>query len=184
MSIDDGYFSNGELFMNSGSYSVYQVKGIMYMKNNITGKVTYDNSLSDYIWQIGDKPKGNCLVVGLLFGTASRYILSLPRVEKLTVLEESKEIVEINNNIWFSKDKFTILIEDYLTHLYCNRSKYDFIFIDCYDRIDYSTIPYIADIVAASSKAIKHNGKIIGRLDQNTKEEFVSIFYNLFDNLP
>jgi hypothetical protein len=183
MSIDDGYFSKGELFMNNGNYSVYQVNGLMYMKNNVTGKITHDNNLSDYIWQIGNKPRGKCLVIGLLFGTASRYILSLSKVEKLVVLEEMKELVEINNNIWLTKNKCDVIVEDYLTHLYRNRSTYDFIFIDCYDKIDYNTIPYIADIVAASSKAIKHNGKIIGRLDQNTKEEFVSIFYNLFDNL-
>jgi len=184
MSIEDGYFSDGELFMNSANYSVYQVNGIMYMKNTITGKIIQDNSLSDYIWQIGDKPRGKCLVIGLLFGTAARYILSLNKVEKLIILEESKEIVEINNNIWLSKSGCDVIMEDYLTHLYCNRSEYDFIFIDCYDKIDYNTLPYIADLVAASSKSIKQNGKIIGRLDQDTKEEFVSIFYNLFDNLP
>jgi len=181
--MDNGtiYFRDGELITKSGEVKVYQMQDDLFMEAGRGNLIASDRDLSDYIWQINNKPFGNCLVVGLGLGVSARYISSMAKVDKVTVLEEDADVITAQTNATpFDSNKITIINNNILSFLYTTKEKYNFIFIDCYNIIDEDTFPVIADIVAASKVPLSTNGILIGWLDSSTPEIFIDAFYGLF----
>jgi hypothetical protein len=58
--------------------------------------------------------------------------------------------------------------------------KYDFAFINCYDRIDDDTLPFISDMVKGCRQILKDKGEIVCWYDKYTPDEYVEEFFNLF----
>ena len=175
------YFRDGTLIAKSDETRVYEMGGELFMEAGRNNLISSDGDLSDYIWQIGNKPYGNCLVVGLGLGIATKYILSLPKVDTVTVIEPNDSVINTQTLINpITDDRVSIINNGVLSYLYQVEDKYDFIFLDCYNIIDEDTLPFIADIVAASKKVLTRKGNLLGWLDNNTPEKFIEAFYSIF----
>ena len=177
------YFRDGELIAESGSARVYKMNGKLFLEKG-TGHTLWalEDELGDYIYQLNDWPRGDCLEIGLGLGVASRYLLSFPRVDSLTTVEIDKDVIitqELVNPI--DDDTHLILNANGLYYAYETRQVFDFIFLDFYDVIDEETLPLIADMVMGCNKILKNGGKMIGWLDQHTSSDHSNIFMSLFE---
>lgn len=177
------YFRDGDLIAQSGDVRAYKFMDLLHLELGPGHNLwAIENEIEDYIWQISDKPRGNCLEIGLGLGVASRYILSCPKVESLTTVEINKDVIIVQKQVNHIIDKkHLILNADGLLYMYATNSKFDFIFVDCYDLIDEETLPMIADYTQACKKVLKKNGVVIGWFDKATPEEFVSEFYSMWE---
>jgi hypothetical protein len=185
------YFRDGELVAESGEARIYRFKNELYLEIGPGHNLwALESELSDYIWQLNDRPRGACLEIGLGLGVASRYILSCPRVRSLTTVEINMDVINIYNKLTmddynheslvYPEKRHTILDADGLIYMYQTKQRYDFIFIDCYDRIDEDTMPLIADMAYASRRILTKDGEVVGWLDKSTPEKFVEPFYKMF----
>ena len=122
-------------------------------------------------------------------GVASRYLLSFPQVNHLTTVELNEHVIDAHSKIpadarmypmEYEPKKHRILNADGLEYMYQTNKKYDFIFIDCYDRIDEETLPLIADMAAASARILKTGGSMVGWLDNHTPEVYALAFEQIF----
>ena len=185
------YFEDGIVVAESGEARVYKAFDDLFLEIGPGHNLwALESEFKDYMWQLGDFPKGRCLEIGLGLGIASRYILTFPKVERLTTVEINQDIIDVHSKIKdtdrkfildYNSDKHRILKAPGIEYAYQTKQRYDFIFVDCYDRIDEDTLPFIADMVIACSKTLKSDGKMIGWLDKHTPENFVSMFRHIFD---
>jgi len=176
------YFRDGKLVMRSGEVRVYDLNNELFMELGRQNLISSDKDLSEYIWQLSDKPFGNCLVIGLGLGIASKYLLSFSNVKSVTVIEEYDEIIEVQTKINPIDDtRFKVLNEAALTYLYKTDKTYDFIFLDYHTVINEWTFPIIADTTLACKKVLVYNGVLLGWLSNNTPEVFIDSFFELFN---
>lgn len=186
------YFKEGDKIAESGNVRVYSFNNDLFLEIG-EGHTLWalESELSDYIEQLGGRPKGNVLEIGLGLGVASRYILSLPNVRALTTVEANSDVVNVYNTVMerdrvfmenFSHKKHLVLNTDGLSYVYNTKRKFDFIFMDFYDRIDEDTLPEIKDMVEGCKRAqiLAKGGKIMGWFDPYTPDEFTEQFYNIF----
>lgn len=180
------YFRDGELIAESGNVKVYKMEDELFLEIG-PGHTLWalESEITDYIVQLEDYPQGDCLEIGLGLGTVSRYILTFPKVKHLTTVEINKDVIEVHSKIVeadrgvtmdYNPKNHKILHADGIAYAYQTSKRYDFIFIDCYDRIDEDTLPFIADIYRACSRILKPKGRIIPWLDPNTPEPYYTAF--------
>ena len=183
------YFEDGELVAEHGEARVYKLNNELFLELG-PGHTLWalESELKDYMEQLQDIPSGRCLEIGLGLGVVSRYLLTFPKVEHLTTVEINKDVINVHSKIKekdrglqldYSPDKHRILHAGGIEYAYQTKSRYDFIFIDCYDRIDEETLPVIADMFTACSMALKPGGRIMAWLDKHTPEPFYSAFEHL-----
>lgn len=186
------YFKDGELIAESGDVRIYRLNKELYLEIGPGHNLwALESELPDYIWQLNDRPNGACLEIGLGLGVASRYILSCPRVRSLTTVELNDDVINAYNKLTvddygheflvYPEKRHIILNADGLIYMYQTRQRYDFVFIDCYDRIDEDTMPLITDMAYAAKRLLTENGSVIGWFDKYTPEDFVKKFYNVFE---
>jgi len=176
------YSRDGKLVMRSGEVRVYDLDNELFMELGRQNLIAADKDLSDYIWQLADKPFGNCLIISLGLGIASKYLLSFNNVKSVTVIEEYEEIIEVQAKINpINDDRFRVINDSALTYLYKTDETYDFIFLDYHTVINEWTFPIIADITTACKKVLVYNGILLGWLDGNTPEIFIDSFFDLFN---
>jgi predicted membrane-bound spermidine synthase len=185
------YFEAGDLVAESGDAKVYKFNDDLFLEIGPGHNLwALESELPDYVWQLNDRPRGNCLEIGLGLGIASKYILSLPRVRALTTVEINKDVIDVHSKLkpeHFSFDttiypekRHTILNVDGLIYMYETKQVFDFIFIDCYKEIDEDALPMIADMTMAAKRILADNGEMMGWFDKATPECFIDIFYSLF----
>jgi len=185
------YFKDGKLLVESGNVRVYKMAEELYLEIG-EGHTLWalESEIHDYMEQLVDFPRGDCLEIGLGLGAASRYILTFPRVKSLTTVELNPDVIKAHSlikesdrglNFDYNSSRHKILLSDGISYAYQTKKKYDFIFIDCYDRIDEETMPVIADMAQACSRILKHGGKMMGWLDKYTAEPHYSIFNRIFN---
>lgn len=185
------YFKDGELVSESNDAKVYKMNGELYLEIG-PGHTLWalESEISDYMEQLEDFPRGQCLEIGLGLGVVSRYLLTFPKVEHLTTVELSEDVVEAHSKIKeedrgikfpYNSKKHRILCSDGLEYAYLTKRKYDFIFIDCYDRIDEETLPLIADMHKACSRILKPDGMIMAWLDKHTPGQYYTEFQRILD---
>lgn len=184
------YFQSGKLVASSGNARVYKMEGKLYLEIGKGHTLwTLEDEMPDYIDQLKDYPRGNVLEIGLGLGVVSRYLLSFPKVNNLTTIEINADVIAVHEKIKesdrhykfdYNPNRHLILNADGLAYAYQTNKKYDFIFIDCYDRIDEETLPIISDMVTACSRILKKDGRMMGWLDKYTSEPYYSTFINLF----
>lgn len=188
------YFKDGEIITNHGEVTVYR------MDNNLLLEIgpghnlwALESEYVDYMEQLGDKPKGNCLEIGLGLGIASRCILTYPTVESLTTVELRKNVIKAHEDLipildekmekwdFYNSKRHTIVNIDGLIYMLTTKNKYDFIFLDFYKHIDEDTLPQIKDMVACAKLCLNPGGKVSGWFDPYTPAEFVEEFLNSFN---
>jgi 2-polyprenyl-3-methyl-5-hydroxy-6-metoxy-1,4-benzoquinol methylase len=192
---DEGviYFKDGDLVVETDKARVYRMNDELFLELG-EGHTLWalESELQDYIWQLQDLPRGDCLEIGLGLGVASRYILTFETVKHLTTVELSEDVIKVHSEIPdelrkypmdYDPSRHRILNADGIAYAYQTRKRYDFIFIDCYDRIDEDTLPLIADMAVACSRILKPNGRMIGWLDKNTPEIYALGFEQIFTSL-
>jgi spermidine synthase len=185
------YFEDGELLAEHNTARVYKMNGDLFLEIG-KGHTLWalENEIEDYIEQLYDYPKGNCLEIGLGLGVASRYILTFPKVEHLTTIEVNKDVIDVHKKIKesdrgrqfdYNSSRHRILNADGISYAYQTKQKYDFIFIDCYDRIDEETLPMIADMASACSRVLQPGGRMVGWTDKHTPAIYYNIFKKIFE---
>lgn len=191
MSEDLIYFRDGELVAQSGEARVYKMSGYLFLEIG-KGHTLWalETELKDYMDQLSDLPQGDCLEIGLGLGVASRYILTFPKVKSLTTVEINKDVIEAHyaieesdrgHTLDYRAEDHTILNANGIEYSYITKKKFDFIFIDCYDRIDEDTLPLIADVVLACRHTLKPNGRMLGWVDEGTSAEHFDVFQHIFE---
>ena len=176
------YFQDGDLVAESGAVRVYNMNGKLFLEKGVGHTLwTFEDELEDYVHQLEDWPRGDCLEIGLGLGIASRYLLTFPRVKSLTTVEIDEDVIraqEMANPI--DDPRHLILNANGLYYAYETKQMFDFIFLDFYDVIDADTLPVIADMVAACNRVLKSDGKMIGWLDKHTDGDNAAVFMSLF----
>ena len=187
------YFQDGKLVANSGLASVYKMNGELFLEIGPGHNLwALESELDDYMEQLYDWPQGQCLEIGLGLGVASRYILTFPRVDKLTTIDSDEDVINVHAKIpessrgrkldYREKDH-KIYNADGLIYAYETSKLYDFIFLDFYGLIDEDTLPAIADMAVACKRILKPDGHMVGWLDMATPDPFAKQFFQIFDNI-
>lgn len=187
------YFQDGTLVAESGNAKVYEMNDELFLEIGPGNTLwALESEIEDYMDQLGSRPHGKVLEIGLGLGVASRYLLSCTNVESLTTVEINSDVIEVFHEIepfmrtfkddlkYFSHKRHLILNVDGLLYTYQTDMKYDFVFIDCYDRIDEDTLPFISDLVNGCKKLLKDKGEVVGWFDKYTPDEYVEKFFDLF----
>jgi predicted membrane-bound spermidine synthase len=185
------YFRDGSLVVEVDNVRVYRMNDKLYLEIG-PGHTLWalEDELKDYMEQLKDHPKGDCLEIGLGLGVASRYILTFPSVNSLTTVELDKDVIVAHSlledeyryyTLDYKGDRHKILHTSGLEYAYMTKKRYDFIFIDFYDRTDEDTLPIIEDMARACHRILKPGGKMIGWLDKYTPEEFMIEFTYIFE---
>ena len=185
--MEDGliYFRDGTMIAQSGLACVYKMNNQLFLEKG-PGHTLWavESELGDYIWQLNDKPKGDCLEIGLGLGVASRYILSFPQVNTLTTVEKDADVVRVQAETNLIEDeRHIILNSDGILYAYSTNRVFDFIFLDFYTHIDEDTLPEIADMARACKRLLKSDSVMMGWIDPATSEEDVRIFNDLMENI-
>ncbi len=185
------YFKDGEIIAEHGQARVYKMNRELFLEVG-TGHTLCcaEGELVDYMRQISDFPKGNCLDVGLGLGIVSRYLLTFPKVTNVTTVENNMDVIKVCGKIKeedrgldlsYTPEKHRILHSDGIEYAYQTNKKYDFIFIDCYNIIDDETLPLIADMSTACSRILSRGGRMIGWIDKQTPGPYYEAFQNIFN---
>ena len=187
------YFKDGKVVSKHGNVIVYEMQGELFLEVGPGHNLwALESEYTVYMEQLGDKPKGRCLEIGLGLGVASRCILTYPQVKSLTTVELRKDVINSHNDTiqlldskpekWSLYDpaRHEIVNQDGLKFMLRTKNKYDFIFMDFYKHIDEDTLPEIEDMVTAAKLCLNKGGIISGWLDPHTPLEFYTKFNNLF----
>lgn len=188
------YFKDGEVVANCGEVTVYRMSGELFLEVGPGHNLwALESEYVDYMPQLGDKPRGKCLEIGLGLGVASRCILTHPAVTSLTTIELRKDVIHTHNEIiplldekvekWapYDYDRHFIVNQDGLKYMLRTAEKYDFIFMDFYKHIDEDTLPTIKDMIAAARICLAEDGIISGWLDPYTPMEYIDEFLESFE---
>ena len=187
------YFKDGEIVTNRGEVTIYKMDNNLFLEVGPGHNLwALESEYTDYMAQLGDKPKGDCLEIGLGLGVASRCILTYPNVTSLTTVELRSNVIKAHEDIiglldtkvekWtpYDKNRHTIINNDGFVYMLTTKNKYDFIFMDFYKHIDEDTLPVIKDMVSAAKRCLNKGGKISGWLDPYTPVEYVDEFLSIF----
>lgn len=177
------YFKKGTLVTEYSDTRVYTFMNELYMETGGEGNLTSsEDDLRNYIWQLGKAPCGNVLVLGLGLGLSVKYLLSLPNVKTITVIEPNKGVIVCQQKLKNAKryEKVFVYNAGYLKYLYETNKRFDFVFIDCYRYIDETSFPFIMDVVFAAKKVCSFDGTIVGWADEKATEHWLSAFQKLF----
>ena len=188
------YFVDGKLIAQHGKARVYEMDDQLFLEIGKGHDLwALESEYYVYMEQLKDKPKGNCLEIGLGLGVASRCILTFPEVTHLTTVEKSKDVIAVHDQLipymdrkldkWLPYDstRHTIVHKAGLPYLFECTDTYDFIFMDFYKLIDEDSLPMIRDMVLASKRVLNAGGKIWGWLDPFTPAEFYEEFMEIFN---
>jgi spermidine synthase len=188
------YFKDGELVAQRGEVAVYNMSGELFLEVGPGHNLwTLESEYTDYMIQLGDKPRGKCLEIGLGLGVASRCILTYPAVTSLTTVELREDVIHTHNDIipllenkiekWapYDADRHIIIHQDGLKYMLSTKERYDFVFMDFYKHIDEDTLPTIKDMIAAARICLASGGTISGWLDPYTPMEYVDEFLESFN---
>lgn len=185
------YFEDGEVIAKYGKVKIYRMNDELFLEIG-PGHTLWalESELSDYVDQLQDFPRGSCLEIGLGLGVVSRYLLTFPEVKHLTTIEIEKDVIEAHKKIKLSDrgvaleydpSRHRILNADGISYAYQTKKRYDFIFIDCYDRVDEETLPMIADMTSACNRILMPGGRMMGWLDKHTPPQYFDVFQKIFN---
>lgn len=177
------YWKDGEIIAESGDVRIYQTSYDTFLEISPGRNLwALGSEIKDYENQLGNRPKGDCLEIGLGLGVASKYLLSLEKVKSLTTIEINEDVIRVFNYLNIRLDKkHTILCLDGLEYVKHIDKKFDFIFLDYYSLLDEETLPNIEVMVYHCKKILKPGGEIVGWYDKYSPDNFTTWFNELFD---
>ena len=186
------YFQDGEVVAESGNVRIYHMNNELFLEIG-PGHTLWalQREITDYIEQLSDLPNGDVLEIGLGLGIVSRYILTFNKVATLTTVELNEDVIKAHDQIrdrLYTKEytkamtgkEHYILNADGLEYMFTTKYRYDFVFLDFYDRIDEDTLPIIRDMANGCHRVLRPGGIALGWLDPHTPEEFVQEFNKIF----
>jgi hypothetical protein len=176
------YYEDGCVIAESGDVRVYQDNYDTYLEIGPAHNLwALSSEIKDYEKQLSNKPFGNVLEIGLGLGVASKYMLSLEKVNLLTTIEVNSDVIRTFNYLNIKLDKkHTILNLDGLEYVKQTNKKFDFIFLDYYSLLDEEILPDIEVMVYWCKKTLKPAGKIAGWYDKYTPDDFTVRFNDIF----
>jgi len=178
------YFIDGEVIADSNDIVIYEMDGVRYLEQGPGHNLWADSAeINELAPQIGNRPFGDCLEIGLGLGVASEYILSKPNVNSLTTIEINEDVVYLYKELNLEKDNHTIICQNGLDYILNTDRLFDFIFLDFYSIIDEDTLPEILTYVGASKRILKSGGETMGWFDLYTPEDLAKKFFSLFGSL-
>jgi len=179
------YFRDGKLIAESGNVRVYEMDGKKYLEKGQGHTLwAHDDEINEYMDQLKDFPKGDCLEIGLGLGVASRYLLSFYSVKHLTTVEIDNNVIEVQKKVNKIEDKnHLVLNANGLLYAYQTKSMFDFIFLDFYTHIDDETLPGITDMVNACKRILKPSGRLMGWIDPATSGEHYNFFTRILEEV-
>ncbi|KKL54682.1 hypothetical protein LCGC14_2262980 [marine sediment metagenome] len=176
------YFTHGTIIAKSGNVKVYELAGERYLEIG-PGHTLWaiNNELKEYAEQIGTKPKGDCIEIGLGLGVASNYILSHEDVKSLITVEINEDVLKVYRqlNPRISR-KHKMIYGSGQDFLLQTNEKFDFIFLDFYDIIDEDTLEDIRVYVELSKRKLNNGGEVVGWYDIYTPDDLADEFFKLF----
>ena len=177
--------NQGVLIVESGDTVVYKLNEELFMESGVDKKlISAEDDLRNYVWQLGKKPQGDILILGLGLGFNVKYILSLPKIKSVTVVEPNINIVTCQQQCLQSNfngnRNVNIVCGGFFKYMYEVKDRFDFVFIDCYRQMDGTTWPLVADLVTAATHVCKVNGKVAGWVDDSASEYWLNVFKTLF----
>jgi len=178
------YWKDGKIIAESGDVRIYQTSYDLYLEIGPAHNLwALGSEIKDYENQLGNRPKGNVLEIGLGLGVASKYLLSCPEVKSLTTIETNKDVIKTFNYLNIQLDeKHTIFNLDGLEYVKSmDIYSYDFIFLDYYSLLDEETLPDIEVMVYWCKKILKSGGEITGWYDRYSPDNFTTWFNEIFD---
>jgi spermidine synthase len=135
---------------------------------------TYSKEIEAYKEQIDDKPRGDCLEIGLGLGVSSKYILAFNIVKTLTTVEISRDVIDL----YIERNK-SLLPRHRIVHgsgrdfLISTDRKFDFVFIDFYYLIDEDTVEEIVGYINLCERVLRKNGEVVVWVDPFSDEELI-----------
>jgi hypothetical protein len=114
-----------EVVLKDDLYSLYH-NGIQWMSYCSSSNIEIKQMYSSY-----DLAYGDVLLTGLGFGILALWLCNKPGVKKVTVIENSPEVIEIFKKINKIPDNLKIINADAST--FTTHKKYDGIFLDHYE---------------------------------------------------
>jgi spermidine synthase len=175
------YFEKGKIIAEKGEARIYEWEGVRYLEIGKGHSLwTYSKELTDYEDQIGDKPRGDCLEIGLGLGISSEYILSFPDVNSLTTIEINKDVIDLYKPI---SKMHKILHGSGRDYLISTERRFDFIFLDFYIFMDDEVIEEIIDYIKLCSKVLKKYGEIVTWIDHTTDDELIRKILGALDEV-
>jgi len=179
------YFRDGKLIAESGDVRVYEMESKRYLEKGRGHTLwTHEGEIQQYVEQLKDFPRGDCLEVGLGLGFASQYILSFPFVKSLTTVEIDEHVINVQKIVNPIKDRrHKILHTDGLLYAYKTKKTFDFIFLDFYTHIDDETLPLITDMSNACRRILRPGGKMMGWVDPATSGEHYNLFMAIVEGI-
>ena len=175
------YFRDGRMVAESGNIKAYSMDNQLFVEKG-PGHTLLCSDLDkeQYIWLINDRPFGNCLVIGVGTGYVAKYLLTLRKVKHVVVVEENQDLITVQSKInSFNSNRIKVVKTEILPYLYKSSSRFDYIFIDCYNAVNEDTLPVIADIANGARRLLSDRGIMTGWLDRDTEEVFVKPFYEI-----
>ena len=86
--------NQGSLVVEGGDTVVYKLNEELFMESGVDKNlISAEDDLRNYVWQLGKKPQGDILILGLGLGFNVKYMLSLPKINSVTVVEPNINIV-------------------------------------------------------------------------------------------
>ncbi len=173
------YFEQGEIIAESGDVKVYDFEGDHYLEIGPGHNLwAISNEILEYKDQLGDKPRGGCLEIGLGLGVASKYILSQPSVKSLITVEKNDDVIDTYRQL--NSSPHTVINMVGLDFILATTKTFDFIFLDFYGAIDEDTLEELQIYIKTSKKILNDGGEIMGWFDIYTPEDAANEFFNLF----
>jgi SAM-dependent methyltransferase len=176
------YFTHGKLLAQSGNIRVYLFNGLLHLEED-HNLWAIEDEIEEYRDQMGNKPKGNCLEIGLGLGIASKHILSFDNVKSLTTVEINKHVIKTQRTINPINDpRHHIINMDGVEYLRLTKDKYDFIFLDFYHFVDEDSIDMIKGCLDNCKRILKNGGHIVPWIDIYIPEEFIGLLNKLLND--
>jgi len=177
------YFIDGKVIAKSNDIVVYEMDGVRYLEQGPGHNLWADSDeIEQLSEQIANRPRGDCLEIGLGLGVASGYILTAG-AETLTTVEINVDVTYLYNLLNTPKYDHTIVWRNGLDYIISTDKKFDFIFLDFYSLIDEDTLPEIETYVKASKRILNSGGEVMGWFDPSTPVELAREFFNIFGTL-
>lgn len=122
--------NNPDMLIVPGKYKRLTYKKDVIMSNTQMERRTHYPAIK--------KAKGNVLVAGLGLGMFIHNIMNKPGVKSITVVEKSKEVIEMVGKYFKDCEKIKIINEDIFN--YKSNIKFDFAFFDIWKDISFDNI--------------------------------------------
>jgi len=179
------YFEKGKLILESGEARIYEWDTVWYLEIGQGHTLwTYSKEIEAYEEQIGDKPRGDCLEIGLGLGISAEYILSNDAVNSLTTIEINKDVVDLYEKYRrFQPPKHRVLHGSGRDYLISTDRKFDFVFLDFYYFIDEDTVEEIVDYIKLCERVLRKYGEVVIWTDQFPDEEYIRRILGALDEV-